>query len=69
MITCRHGRSECVGNMLQLCVGARTPPERDYDWFWGYITCSLGFSPHARSTLTACLDKVRGEEVQGEGAC
>jgi hypothetical protein len=60
-IICPNGDEECARNLVQLCVGRHTPPDRNYDWFYKFLTCSWDSGPHVTSQalLNACMDKVR----------
>eukprot|EP00882_Tetradesmus_deserticola_P005064 GHRQ01005335.1.p1 GENE.GHRQ01005335.1~~GHRQ01005335.1.p1 ORF type:complete len:234 (+),score=77.69 GHRQ01005335.1:439-1140(+) len=55
---CKHGPTECAGNVQQLCVQLHSPPSQRYDWLYKFVLCSNrqgldGIGTFA--TATSCL--------------
>ncbi|KAF6261071.1 hypothetical protein COO60DRAFT_821701 [Scenedesmus sp. NREL 46B-D3] len=38
-VTCMHGKGECAGNKLQLCLQAHLPADKNIDWYLDILKC------------------------------
>lgn len=58
---CPNGDGECDGNRLQLCVLARVPGQRDYEWGRAFLDCARAsrLPSYSREMSKECAAKVR----------
>jgi hypothetical protein len=49
---CKHGPTECAGNVQQLCVQMYSKPFQRYDWLYKFVLCSNRAGLDAIGTFT-----------------
>jgi hypothetical protein len=68
--TCKHGSSECAGNIQQLCVQQHSKPHRRYDWLFKFVLCSSnqGMDEVGTDKAAATCLKVRVQPLAAAAA-
>jgi hypothetical protein len=54
-VTCMHGKRECVGNKLQMCLQAHIPADKSIDWYLDILNCHSQGDVTEPKELKVCM--------------